>query len=388
MAARRVSGSRSRLSVEERLEVHRRLQSGESFESAGSAVGCSRKTIQRLLIASGGLVPRSRVRSRLALSVAEREELSRGLLAGVSFRGIAAGLGRAPSTIAREVAANGGRIRYRAWRAERRAERRAKRPKVAKLASCARLRREVERRLDQRWSPEQIAHRLKVEFPDDPEMRVSHETIYQSLYIQARGALRKELTAALRTGRNRRHHPGRRRGGQLTDMVPIADRPAEADDRAVPGHWEGDLLLIRSGRSALATLVERSSRYLMLVNLPRGRTAAAVRRQLAARVVRLPGELTRSITWDQGKEMAEHARFTIDTGIQIYFCDPQSPWQRGTNENTNGLLRQYFPRSAALSGLNQRQLDRVARELNSRPRRALNWMTPAEAYAQAVALTG
>ena len=387
MGRRRRGGDRRPLGVEERLELHRRIQAGESFESAGLAVGCSRKTIQRLLDRSGGLVPRPRVRSSLRLSLAEREELSRGLLAGESFRVIAAGLGRAPSTISREVAANGGRVRYRAWRGERRADQQARRPKVAKLASCARLRREVERRLDQRWSPEQITNRLAVEFPDDPEMRVSHETIYQSLYIQARGALRKELTASLRTGRQRRRYQGRVRGGQLTDMVPIADRPAEADDRAVPGHWEGDLLLIRLGRSALATLVERSSRYLLLVNLPHGRSAAAVRRQLAARVVRLPGELARSITWDQGKEMAEHVRFTIDTGIQIYFCDPQSPWQRGTNENTNGLLRQYFPRSAALSGLNQRDLNRVARELNSRPRRTLNWKTPAEVYAQTVALT-
>ena len=264
-------------------------------------------------------------------------------------------------------------------RGERRAERQARRPKVAKLASCARLRREVERRLDLGWSPEQIAHRLRVEFPDDPEMRVSHETISQSLYIQARGALRKELTASLRSGRRIRRHQGRVRGGQLSDMVPLADRPAEADDRAVPGHWEGDRLMIRSGRSAVATLVERSSRYLMLVDLPQGRSAAAVRHQLASHVLRLPAELARSITWDQGKEMAEHARFTIDTAIQIYFCDPQSPWQRGTNENTNGLLGQYLPRGAALSGLNQRELDRVARELNGRPRRTLDWKTPAEA---------
>ena len=219
-ARRRVAAYRSPLSVEERLELHRRIQAGESFESAGLAVGCSRKTIQRLLIASGGLVPRARVRSPLRLSPAEREELSRGLLAGASFRVIASQLGRAPSTISREVGANGGRIRYRAWRGERRADRQARRPKVAKLAGCARLRREVERRLDERWSPQQIAHRLAVEFPDDPEMRVSHETIYQSLYIQARGALRKELTVALRSGRNRRHPQGRGRGGQLAGQLP------------------------------------------------------------------------------------------------------------------------------------------------------------------------
>ena len=377
-----------RLTSADRLELRRRVAGGEKFETAAAAVGCSTKSVQRLLARTGGLPPpRSRLRSPLRLSWAEREEISRGLLAGESFRAIATRLGRAPSTVSRAVGANGGRARYRAWRAAETAARGARRPKVAKLARCERLRQEVERRLDARWSPQQIAHRLVLDHPEDPEMRVSHETIYQSLFVQARGALRKELTRCLRTGRaQRRPHRRTDRGGQLLDMVLIAERPAEVEDRAVPGHWEGDLIIGKGGRSAIGTLVERQSRYVMLLQLPEGRAAEHVRSALAERILTLPEQLRRTLTWDRGKEMAEHARFSVDTGVQVYFCDPRSPWQRASSENTNGLLRQYFPKGTTLSCHDQAHLDRVAHQLNGRPRQTLGWMKPSEALARAVAL--
>jgi IS30 family transposase len=378
-----------RLSDGERREIQERVAAGATHAVVAQALGCSTKTIQRLFVATGGLPPRMRVPSPLRLSLAEREEISRGLRAGDSRRAIAGRLGRAPSTVARDVAPNGGRSGYRAWRAERRAIREARRPKVAKLARCPRLRAEVERRLAQRWSPQQIAHRLRLEHPAEPEMRVSHETIYRSLFVQARGALRRELTACLRTGRAQRRPQGRRtRQGRLLDMVLIAERPAEAADRAVPGHWEGDLLLGRGGRSAIGSVVERRSRYVLLLHLPEGRTAEHVRRALAARMATLPEQLRRTLTWDQGKEMAEHVRFRIDTGIPVYFCDPRSPWQRPTSENTNGLLRQYFPKGTDLERYTQRELDAVARELNGRPRQTLDWRKPSEVFAQTVATTG
>ena len=264
----------------------------------------------------------------------------------------------------------------------------ARRPKVAKLARSPRLRRKVERLLVERWSPQQIAHRLRLDHPSDPEMRVSHETIYQSLYVQTRGALRKELTACLRTGwtrrRSPRHGPGE---GRLKDMVSISERPAEAADRAVPGHWEGDLILGKLGRSAIGVLVERRSRYMFLLHLPGGRTAPHVRRALVERMVTLPDQLRRSLTWDQGKEMAQHARFSIESGVSVYFCDPRSPWQRGTSENTNGLLRQYFPKGTDLSAHSQPDLDAVARQLNGRPRQTLDWLKPCEIFTKTVALT-
>jgi len=259
------------------------------------------------------------------------------------------------------------------------------------LAEHPRLCREVERRLAEHWSPQQIAARLVRDYPDDLEMRVSHETIYRSLFVQARGALRKELTACLRTGRTQRRshkrteHSGT---GRLREMIMISDRPAAASDRAIPGHWEGDLIIGKGGRSAVGTLVERSSRYVMLVHLPHGRTAENVRAALTREIATLPAELRRTLTWDQGKEMAEHARFTVDTKIDVYFCDPHSPWQRGSNENTNGLLRQYFPKNADLSTLTKADLASVARELNSRPRQTLKWMTPSEIFCRAVASTG
>ena len=298
-------------------------------------------------------------------------------------------LERAPSTVARDIASNGGRRHYRAWRADAQAVRRSRRPKVPKLVSCLPLRQEVERRLTLRWSPQQIAARLVVDYPDDPQMRVSHETIYQSLFVQARGALRLELTRCLRSGRAhrrpRRQTPSRQ--GHMPDIVLIKDRRAEVADRAVPGHWEGDLIIGKTGASAIGTLIERQSRYVMLLNLPAGRLAEHLRTALAAKIQELPAHLRRSLTWDRGKEMAEHARFSIDTGVQVYFCDPHSPWQRGSNENVNGLLRQYFPKGTDLSPHTAADLDAVAAELNARPRQTLGWLTPSEFFARTVAMT-
>jgi IS30 family transposase len=326
------------------------------------------------------------------LSVEEREEISRGLAAGVSFAAVGRRLGRPTSTVSREVKAHGGRGGYRAAQAQRAAHRAARRPKPRKLATDPCLGEVVEQRLRKRWSPQQIAGRLRLEHPDDPRWWVSHEAIYQSLYVQGRGGLRAELTAALRTGRARRRpkgpNPGRGRFGRIVDPVLISERPAEATDRAVPGHWEGDLILGRSSRSQVGTLVERTSRFTLLVHLPGDRRAETVRDALAAKITQLPAHLMRSITWDQGKEMAEHARFRVDTGVQIYFCDPHSPWQRGSNENTNGLLRQYLPRGTDLSTLSDAALDAIADELNDRPRETLGWMTPSEKFAELVATTG
>jgi IS30 family transposase len=326
----------------------------------------------------------------LRLSLAEREEISRGVEAAESCRAIAGRLGRAPSTVARDIAGHGGRRHYRAWRADAQAVARTQRPKVPKLVASPRLRQEVEHRLALRWSPQQIAARLVVDFPDDAQMRVSHETIYQSLFVQTRGALRLELARCLRRGRSHRRprRPTPSRQGHMPDMVLIKDRPAEVADRAVPGHWEGDLIIGKTGGSAIGTLIERQSRYVMLLTLPEGRFAAHVRTALAAKIQELPAQLRRSLTWDRGKEMAEHARFSIDTGVQVYFCDPHSPWQRGSNENVNGLLRQYFPKGSDLSVHTTAHLDAVAAELNARPRQTLGWLTPFEAFARAVAMTG
>lgn len=382
------SGPAHRLTGAERLELQRRVRAGETHEVAATAVGCSAKSVQRLLVKTGGVKSRSTPQSALRLSLPEREEISRGLLAGDSCRVIARRLGRSPSTVSRDVAAAGHRERYRAWRAEETAHRRAHRPKVAKLIAVPQLRRAVERGLRLRWSPQQIAARLVLDYPDDLEMRVSHETIYQSLFVQGRGALRQELTRCLRTGRAQRRPLGRATGsGQLQHMVLISDRPAEVEDRAVPGHWEGDLILGKRAQSAIGTLVERQTRFVMLVNLRAGRLAEHVKDALAVTIRALPDHLRRSLTWDRGKEMGEHVRFTLDTGVQVYFCDPRSPWQRATNENSNGLLRQYFPKGTDLSGYNQARLDEIAAELNGRPRHTLGWRTPAEAFARAVAMT-
>jgi IS30 family transposase len=316
----------------------------------------------------------------------EREEISRGLAGGESLRSIASRLGRAPSTISREVSVNGGVSKYRACRADTAALRRARRPKPAKLAQCERLRRVVEDKLERRWSPQQISGWLARAFPDDPEMRVSHETIYLSLFVQSRGALRKELTRYLRRGHATRRplgHSVMNGQGQLRGTINIRERPAEVNDRAVPGHWEGDLIFGKK-MSAVATLVERKSRFVMLIALPDGHRADLVADTLATKIGTLPKQLRRSLTWDQGKEMADHARFSIDAGIIVYFCDPRSPWQRGTNENTNGLLRQYFPKRSDLKAHTQADLDQVAAELNDRPRQTLGWLSPSEALDEAL----
>lgn len=384
----RGSGPGFRLSSSDRLELQRLIRTGRGYAESASAVGCSAKSVQRLLIKTGGLKPRNVPRSALRLSVAEREEISRELTSGTSCQVIAVRLNRAASTISRDVSANGGRERYRAWRADERALRKARRPKLSKLATSTRLRCEVERGLVRRWSPQQIAARLRVAFPDDLEMRVSHETIYQSLFVQGRGALRKELTQCLRTGRAQRRPHGRAAGaGELKNMVLISERPAEAEDRAVPGHWEGDLILGKRSQSAIATLVERQTRFIMLCRLDDGRLAEHVKDALAKKILELPEHLRQSLTWDRGKEMGEHVRFTLDTGVQVYFCDPRSPWQRATNENSNGLLRQYFPKGTDLSGHTQKHLDRIAAELNGRPRQTLDWKTPSEKFALVVAMT-
>lgn len=379
-----------RLTEADRLEIQRRVTAGETFASAAKAVGCSTKSIQRFMVWTGAMRPKVRMRSARQLSLADREEILRGLLAGEAFREMATRLGRAPSTISREVGKNGGRRCYRVSRAEDAAVRHARRPKPYKLVENQTLRREVERRLSLRWSPQQISARLVRDYPDDQEMRVSHETIYRSLFVQARGALRKELAACLRTGRTQRcshkrtEHSGT---GRLREMVMISERPPEAADRAIPGHWEGDLLMGKGGRSAIGTLVERSSRYVMLVHLPNGRTAEAVRLALTRQVHGMPAELRRTLTWDQGKEMAEHAKFSVATNVSVFFCDPHSPWQRGSNENSNGLLRQYFPKTRDLTDITRAELRAVARELNARPRQALNWMKPCEVFGRAVAST-
>jgi IS30 family transposase len=348
------------MSAAEQAEVWDRYEAGEYMRPIARAVGRSQAAVRSLIAKTGGvrpLVPTEWSEARLSLS--EREEISRGIAGELSAREIAAGLGRAPSTISREIAANGGRTGYRCCEAEASARLRARRPKPAKLARCRKLRTVVEAKLEKHWSPQQIADWLPTAFPDDPEMRVSHETIYMSLFVQGRGALRHELFRCLRQGQAIRRPKGTRLPtgkGVINDMVMISERPAEIEDRAVPGNWEGDLIL-GTGQRAIATLVERSTRYVMLVRLPDGHSAPAVRKALTKRITTLPTELRRSITWDQGKELAEHVRFTVDTGVQIYFCDPRSPWQRGSNENTNGLLRQYFPKGTELSGFSQAQLN-------------------------------
>ena len=384
------TGDPRRLSQVDRLRIDRLNRAGETYATTAAMVGCSTKSIQRYLRLTGGLKDRTKERSPLRLSLGDREEISRGLMAGESRRAIAVRLKRSPSTISREVARNGGPDGYRAWSADSMALERGRRPKPAKLSQDSRLRREVELGLLAWWSPEQIAAWLVREYPDDLTMRVSHETIYKSLFVQARGALRKELTVCLRTGRTQRrpHMRTERSGkGRLQNMIMISDRPPEVEDRAVPGHWEGDLIIGKGGRSAIGTLVERKSRFVMLFRLPNGRTAEEVRLGLTRTIAKLPAELRRTLTWDQGKEMAEHVRFSTDASMEVYFCDPHSPWQRGSNENTNGLLRQYFPSKSDLSEHSTARLNAVARSLNGRPRETLGWMTPAEVFGQSVATT-
>jgi IS30 family transposase len=318
------------------------------------------------------------------LSALEREEISRGLTAGHSLRRIARELRRPPSTISREVIRNGGRDRYRALAAEAAARQRAGRPKAAKLATNTELRQRVQTMLTDRWSPEQIAALLRQDFPDRPEQWVSTETIYQSIYVQGRGALRRELAACLRTGRALRkpRRQAQARRPRIPDLVEISQRPPEVEDRAVPGHWEGDLIMGTGNTSAIGTLVERSTRFCLLLHLPAGHDALQVRDRMIEAIRSLPDQLRRSLTWDRGTEMARHTEITLATDLAIYFCDPHAPWQRGTNENTNGLLRQYFPKGTDLSAHTAEHLTAVAAELNSRPRKTLGWLTPAQSYTR------
>lgn len=358
---------------------------GVSEAEIARRLGLERRRVNRYLDACGGVGPRRpRRRAPRCLTLAEREEISRGIARGDSDRAIGRALGRSHTTIGREVRRCGGRRRYRAHFADEQAWRRARRPKQTKLERCPELRRVVIERLGQDHSPQQISGWLRRAHPDNEGMQVSHETIYRSLYVQSRGALRRELSGHLRSGRRRRQPRGASRHGQgrakIKDMVMISQRPPEVQDRAVPGHWEGDLLLGTRG-NAIATLVERQTRYCQLVALPEGGRAEPVRRALAKSITTLPEQLRRSLTWDQGLEMAEHRRFSVDSGVEVYFCDPHSPWQRGSNENTNGLLRQYFPRGKSLAGVSQTELDAVAAKLNGRPRQTLGFMTPAERLA-------
>jgi len=375
-----------RLSESEKFEVWDRFEAGESLRSISRRLGRPPSTIRTHLVSAKFRRPLPAVEwSPLRLSLREREEISRGIAADESLRGIARRLGRATSTVSREVATNGGRTRYRAAQAHQASRHRAQRPKPAKLATHQRLQAVVEEKLELWWSPRQISRWLCEAYPSEEEMRVSHETIYLSLFIQGKGALRKELWRCLRTGRATRRPQGRPKStkGQIRDMVMISQRPAAVEDRAVPGHWEGDLLLGKR-QTAIGTLVERWSRYVMLFALPDGNTAEAVRVALSTTVQRLPDHLWESLTWDQGKEMAQHVQFTVDTGVEVFFCDPNSPWQRGTNENTNGLLRQYFPKGTDMSKLTQHDLDQAAYSLNTRPRQTLDWMTPSDKLAEAM----
>ena len=373
----------------QKAEIWDRWQRGESMSSIGRLFDRNSSSIYPLLSRTGGIRPPERRRSRLALTLLEREEVSRGLKAQLSFRVIARHLRRSPSTISREVRRNGGRIAYRATLSDEAAWERSVRPKLCKLACHPVLCRTISAKLKRKWSPQQIAGWLKREHPDDEQNRVSHETIYRSLYIQTRGVLKKELLAHLRATRSirrSRHASLKRDGlGQVKDAVSIRDRPAAVEDRAVPGHWEGDLIA-GSKNSFIATLVERHSRYVLLVKVPNKDTASVIA-ALIQQSKRLPRELYKSLTWDRGKEMAGHQQFTVATDIEVYFCDPHSPWQRGSNENTNRLLRQYFPKGTDLSQHSQAKLSAVARQLNERPRKTLQYQTPAERFAECVAAT-
>jgi len=367
-----------------------RWQKGESLNSIARHFGRSHSSIQGILIRTGGIRPPQRQRSGRALTLAEREEISRGVVAGQSLRSIAALLGRAASTVSREIRRNGGRRQYRANKADQAAWDRAHRPKTCKLVENPALARLVAKKLQLEWSPRQIAGWLRRTYPDDENYQVSHETIYRSLFIQARGALKKELLKHLRRTRamrRSRHHTQKTADhGRIIGAVSIRERPAEVEDRAVPGHWEGDLLF-GSNNSQIATLVERHSRCVMLARV-KSKDTETVINALIKQAHKLPREIYKSLTWDRGKELADHKRFSLDTDIKVYFCDPQSPWQRGSNENTNGLLRQYFPKGVDLSNVHQNRLNAVARRLNERPRETLNFETPAERFKQCVASTG
>jgi IS30 family transposase len=373
----------------ELAEVFDRWQRGEPSDGIARALNRG-SNVYSLLSRYGGIRPRTRCRSARSLTLAEREEISRGIASGRSLRSIASELNRSPSTLSREVRRNGGRNRYRASEADKQAWKRTRRPKRCRLVCRPPLRELVEEKLQEAWAPQQITGWLKRTYPGDEFYRVSHETIYRSLFIQARGAFKKELTRYLRSKRTirRSRHATRkgRGGGQIQDLISIRERPASVEDRAVPGHWEGDLLA-GSHNSHIVTLVERHSRYVMLAKVTSKETETVVT-ALIEHARQLPGELYRSLTWDRGLEMADHKRFTLATDIAVYFCDPKSPWQRGSNENTNGLLRQYFPKGTDLSVHSQQHLDEIARKLNGRPRQTLGFETPAERFSACVASTG
>jgi transposase, IS30 family len=380
-----------KLSVQERQRIRALFRAGGSYREIRAEIGRSMGSVGRVIRderrgCAVRLVDWEPGSGRLLML--DREEIALGLEREESFTAIAARLNRVVSTISREVHANGGRANYRASKAHRRAWEQARRPKTARLRACPRLQAVVVEWLKELWSPEQIARRLLAEFPDDPMMRVSHETIYQSLFVQGRGALRRELTRCLRSGRVQRQHRGRtERRGRIPDMVMISERPAEVADRAVPGHWEGDLIIGKNGKSAVATLVERTTRYVLLARIT-DQTVERVRDAITTQIIQLPAHLRRSLTWDQGKEMAGHLGFSVATGVDVYFCDPHSPWQRGSNENTNGLLRQWMPKGTDLSHLSQNDLDRIAASLNNRPRQTLGWMKPSEKLTELLADTG
>jgi IS30 family transposase len=384
-----IQRKRWRLSPAEKVDIWRRWKCGQSQHEIGRACGRPHPTIRKILLPCGGIAPAARRRSRLSLTLEEREDISRGIASDSSIREIARLLKRSAATVSREVTRHGGRPTYRAHDADRRAWVSALRPKRCLLAGNRRLREVVASKLILDWSPEQISGWLKTRYPNNESMHVSHETIYRSLFIQARGVLRKELMEHLRSKRRmRRSRHASEHGhsrGQIVDAISIRERPAEAEDRAIPGHWEGDLLA-GGKNSYIATLVERHSRFLMLIKVPSKNTAVVVA-ALSKRVRKLPATLRRSLTWDRGLEMAKHKAFTVATDVQVYFCDPQSPWQRGTNENTNLLLRQYFPRGTDLAPITQAQLDQVELRLNQRPRKTLGFQTPASKLQASVAST-
>lgn len=381
---------RTYYTAEQKALMWDRWQQGDTLHAIAALFDRSHGSVRGILSRTGGIRPPQRTRSRLALTLAEREEISRGVVAGDSIRSIAAALGRSPSTVSREIRRNGSRQSYRASQADQAAWDRAHRPKPCKLAHNRALACIVAEKLKLEWSPRQVAGWLKQTYPDDEAYQVSHETIYRTLFIQARGALKKELLAHLRRSRGMRrsrHHTQKTADhGRIKDTVSISERPAEAEDRAVPGHWEGDLLF-GSNNSQIVTLVERQSRYVMLARAD-GKDTETVINALIKQAQKLPRELYKSLTWDRGTEMTDHKRFTLATDIQVYFCDPQHPWQRGSNENTNGLLRQYFPKGMDLSNVHQNRLNAVARRLNERPRETLNFETPAERFNQCVASIG
>ena len=374
----------------QRALMWERWRKGNSLQEIAQLFDRNHSAVARILAVTGGIQPPPRCRSRLALTSAEREEISRSLVSGNSIRSIATLLGRAPSTISRELKRNGGQLAYRATQADQAAWDQARRPKDCKLLVNRVAARAVAEKLQMRWSPEQTAGWLKRSYPDNASYHVSHETIYRSLYIQARGALKKELLVHLRRTRvmrRSRHHTQKQDNhGRIKDAVSISERPASVEDRAVPGHWEGDLLF-GSKNSQIATLVERNTRYVMLVKVA-GKDTETVINALIKNARKLPQELYKTLTWDRGKELADHRRFTLATDVAVYFCDPRSPWQRGSNENTNGLLRQYFPKGISIADYSQAQLNAVARQLNNRPRKTLDYESPAERFNQTVALTG